>query len=262
MRDQRFVNPKLTPDGGQPNVDDMTPPPTLQELIDTVRADAGTGDPLRQLETAAAAAADLEQTTDALLGHFVSQCRRAGQSWSQISAALGVTKQAVHKRFAGPLAERLAAAGPPSFERFTARARAVLQAARAAATGRGDAEVAAGHLLLALFSEPEAIAAKVLAAMGVSAGQAAAALPAAAGPAAAGGDGGRVPWSADARQALTGALAAALELGHNYIGTEHLLLGLLEDEDSLAARALAAAGARRAEAQARIAELLRGYGQP
>src|SRR5215475_14278535 len=115
----------------------MTPPPTLQELIDTVRRDAQTDDPIGQLAVAAAAASDLEQTTDALLGHFVDRCRRAGRSWSEISTALGVTKQAVHKRFAGPLAERLAAAGgDPTFERFTPRARRVLSAAQELSHGR------------------------------------------------------------------------------------------------------------------------------
>src|SRR5215472_4821397 len=100
----------------------MTPPPTLQELIDTVRRDAQTDDAISQLAVAAAAASDLEQTTDALLGHFVDRCRRAGRSWSEISAALGVTKQAVHKRFAGPLAERLVGATDRApFERFTLR---------------------------------------------------------------------------------------------------------------------------------------------
>ena len=69
----------------------MTPPPTLQELIDTVRLDAGSDDPIGQLAVASATASDLEQTTDALLGYFVDRCRRAGRSWSQISTALGVT---------------------------------------------------------------------------------------------------------------------------------------------------------------------------
>ncbi|HEY7324824.1 MAG TPA: hypothetical protein VH520_08350 [Streptosporangiaceae bacterium] len=58
----------------------MTPPPTLQELIDTVRRDARTDDPIDQLAVAAATASDLEQATDALLGHYVDRCRQAGRS--------------------------------------------------------------------------------------------------------------------------------------------------------------------------------------
>jgi hypothetical protein len=78
----------------------MAPAPTLQQLIESVRQDAGSDQALDQLATAAAVAALLQETTDALLGHFVDQCRRDGRSWSEISNALGVTKQAVHKRFA------------------------------------------------------------------------------------------------------------------------------------------------------------------
>ncbi len=257
----------------------MTPPPTLQELIDTVRQDAGTDDPIGQLAIASATAADLEQTTDALLGHFVDRCRRAGRSWSEISAALGVTKQAVHKRFAGPLAERLVAgADSPSFERFTPRARSVLAAANTAAGVSGHHEIGTGHLLLGLYTEPDGVAAKVLAGMEVSRERVEAALQSswarsgeAAGeatpPAGAAGPGpgqapDRLPMSSDAKAALLNTLAVALELGHNYIGTEHILLGLYRVPDSLAARVLAEAGAERGQAQVRVAELLRGYARP
>jgi len=90
----------------------MAPPPSLQELIEIVRQDSSSDQPLDQLVTAAAAAAQLEETTDALLGHFVDRCRRDGRSWTEISVALGVTKQAVHKRFATALAPHIAAATP------------------------------------------------------------------------------------------------------------------------------------------------------
>ncbi len=147
----------------------MAPPPTLQELIDTVRQDAGSDQPLDQLVAAAAAAAQLEETTDALLGHFVDRCRRDGRSWSEISNALGVTKQAVHKRFASALAAHIVAATPaPTFERFTDRARHVVAASRRVAVSRGAGAVGTEHLLLALFAEPEGIAGRTLAAMNVT----------------------------------------------------------------------------------------------
>jgi Clp amino terminal domain, pathogenicity island component len=265
----------------------MTPPPTLQELIDTVRLDAGTDDPIGQLAVASATASDLEQATDALLGHFVDRCRRAGRSWSEISAALGVTKQAVHKRFAGPLAERLVAAPgqAQTFERFTLRARNVLRAANAAAQERDHREVGTGHLLLGLYSEPDGLAAKALSDMQVSRAQVEPALEAAwaraddqgdepgqpAGPAASAGSAGsaagepgasRLPMSPGGRTALLDAVAVAFEFGHNYIGTEHLLLSLYRNPDSLAARVLADSGADRREVEVRIAEMLRGYAKP
>jgi len=270
----------------------MTPPPTLQELIDTVRRDAGTDDAISQLAVASATASDLEQITDALLGHFVDRCRRAGRSWSEISAALGVTKQAVHKRFAGPLAERLTAAtGRPAFERFTQRAQDVLSASADAARASGHREIGTAHLLLALYTGPEGIAAKALLAMDVSREHVENALrdawahadgprdepvaPATQGVSQDDGEGATIDapeesgpayayrrMSPGARTALLNAVAVALELGHNYIGTEHILLGLYRDPDSLAARVLAEVGAERSQAQVRVAELLRGYIKP
>jgi ATP-dependent Clp protease ATP-binding subunit ClpA len=251
----------------------MTPPPTLQELIDTVWQDAGTDDPVGQLAVASATAGALEQTTDALLGHFVDRCRRAGRSWSEISTALGVSKQAVHKRFAGPLAERLVAmTGRPTFERFTQRARHVVAESGQAAVRLGDDFVGTEHLLLALFSEPGGLASKALAAMNVSRESVQAAIEASADRTADLGEpaarvaratdrpAGATPlFSGAAKLALRDALTVALELGHNYIGTEHILLGLYRQPDSLAARVLAELGPEPAEVQVRVAELLRGF---
>jgi len=254
----------------------MAPPPTLQELIETVRQDSSSDQPLDQLVAAAAAAAQLEETTDALLGHFVDRCRRDGRSWTEISAALGVTKQAVHKRFAAAIATDMAAATPaPTFERFTDRARHVMAESSQAATSLGDDFVGTEHLLLALFTEPQSIAGRALATMGVSqeavrtailaagnrgAGQGeqpATATAAAGAPA----PGGRSAYSGPAKRVLRDALAVALELGHNYIGTEHLLLALYRNDDSLAAQILTQAGALESTARAHVTDLLRGYGQ-
>ena len=161
----------------------MNPPPSLQDLIDSVRQDSPSDNPLDLLATASSTVGQLEATSDALLGHFVDRCRRGGQSWSQISAALGVSKQAVHKRFSGPIADRLMEAKQqPTFERFTTRARAVLVATNAAARAQGRAEVGAEHLLIGLFAEPEGLAARALTAMAVTRALVTAALPDAAAP--------------------------------------------------------------------------------
>jgi ATP-dependent Clp protease ATP-binding subunit ClpA len=251
----------------------MAPPPTLQELIEIVRQDSSSDQPLDQLVAAAAAAAQLEETTDALLGHFVDRCRRDGRSWTEISAALGVTKQAVHKRFAPALAAHIVAATPsPTFERFTDRARHVVAEARQAATDSGASSVGPEHILLALFSEPAGVAARALAAMDVSKETVAAAIRVRGGTAAGdakaddstAGDGaaGSGPaFSGPAKQLLRDALTVALEFGHNYIGTEHLLLGLYRNADSAATGILLEAGAPEATARAHVSDLLRGYGQ-
>jgi ATP-dependent Clp protease ATP-binding subunit ClpA len=262
----------------------MTPPPNLQDLIDTVRQDTSTDSPLDQLATAAAAVAELEDTSDALLGHFVDRCRRDGRSWSEISAALGVTKQAVHKRFAASVADQIIASIPtPTMERFTTRARVAISSAALAARDAGRSKAGAVHILIGLFAEPEGIAAKVLQQLGVSRDGVRAAVQARlaadepdspadgttaeqaeqAEQAEAGGGVRRVPqFTADGRLALRDALAVALELGHNYIGTEHLLLGILRNPESPATAILLAAGATEADTRARVLELLRGYQPP
>ena len=263
----------------------MTPPPTLQKLIETVRQDSSSDQPLDQLVAAAAAAAQLEETTDALLGYFVDRCRRDGRSWTEISAALGVTKQAVHKRFASAAATHIAAAIPaPTFERFTDRARHVMAETGQAAISLGDDFVGTEHVLLALFIEPAGIAGRALAAMDVSADAVRAAIHAAgdrtpgtaepsasAEPSAPAADaagatgtpaaGNRPPFSGPAKRVLRDALTVALEFGHNYIGTEHLLLGLYRNEDSLATQILTQAGAIESTARAHVTAMLRGYGK-
>jgi ATP-dependent Clp protease ATP-binding subunit ClpA len=272
----------------------MAPPPNLQDLIEVVQQDTTTGNALDLLVTAATTVAQIEDTSDALLGYFVDRCRREGRSWSEISAALGVTKQAVHKRFAA-----IASIPAPTFERFTARARVVISSAALAARDAGREKVSSVHILLGLFAEPDGIAGKTLQSLGVTrdavraaaqqgqhaaAGQpddaadaadaakgqaaAAAAEGLAAGrktpaEAAAAGTAPPIPrFTDDARLALRDALAIALELGHNYIGTEHLLLGLYPNPESPAAAILIAAGASEADARARVLEELRGYQPP
>jgi ATP-dependent Clp protease ATP-binding subunit ClpA len=251
----------------------MAPPPTLQELIEIVRQDSSSDQPLDQLVAAAAAAAQLEETTDALLGHFVDRCRRDGRSWTEISAALGVTKQAVHKRFAPALAAHIVAATPsPTFERFTDRARHVVAEARQAAIDSDAGSVGTEHILLAQFSEPGGVAARALAAMGVSKETVAAAIrdrgetageedKADDGAADDSAAGSGPAFSGPAKQVLRDALTVALEFSHNYIGTEHLLLGLYRNADSAATRILLEAGALEATARAHVTDMLRGYSQ-
>jgi hypothetical protein len=222
----------------------MTPGPTLQELIATVQADAGSGDDLTQLGTAATVAAELEQVADGTLTHFVDQCRRNGRSWAEISRALGVTKQAVHKRFSFT----------PTFERFTLRAKSALDGASAAARRLGHPYVGTEHVLLGLFTEPEGIAAKALVESGLSGDDVEAAILAITlrGNATV----NTPPFTPRAAACLEKALNEALQLGHNYIGTEHILLGLFSDPDGFAARIMSDAGVTHDAVRTRVIEML------
>jgi hypothetical protein len=210
-------------------------PVSLDNLIAFVRTLQPGGGPLANLADAMTVAARLDEQSDALIGYFVDQARRSGASWSQIGAGLGVTKQAAQQRFVS----RWESA---EFSRFTARARNVLAAARQVAGLGGAALVDAGHLAAGLLSEPDGLAARVIHAAGLTDEQVTAALgvPAASGP----GDPAalrQLRFTEDGRRALRFTLEATLSLGHNYIGTEHLLLGIL-GADGDAAKNLAGLG--------------------
>jgi hypothetical protein len=232
----------------------MTPAPSLQTLIESVEADASSDDALEQLSHASRTATGLEEVSDSLLGHFVDRSRRSGHSWTQISGALGVSKQAAHKRFsfAAPTFEH----GAATFERFTPRARAALDAAGERARVRGHEYAQTDDILLALFEPAEAIAAQILHDAGISREACERHLgPAAATPAATEIT-DRPRFTDEAKNVLRSAVEEALRLSHNYIGTEHLLLGLYYDADDPAAAALTDLGLDFANAKGRLTRKL------
>jgi ATP-dependent Clp protease ATP-binding subunit ClpA len=143
------------------------------------------------------------------------------------------------------------------FERFTARARAALAQAQSEAVALEDSGIDTEHLLLGLM-QGDGIAARALAAMGV--GEDAirakvAELRPARPPAA---PRGRLPFSPASKKILELSLREALALGHNYIGTEHILLGLMREEKGVAARTLVALGADGDRVRQHVLELLHG----
>jgi hypothetical protein len=227
----------------------MTPAPSLSDLIATVESDAATPDPLARLSTASATVAELAEAGDAVLGHFVDQCRRAGHSWTEISGALGVTKQAAHKRFA--------ALAPPSMERFTGRAKAAVEAAATAALALGHRFIGTEHLLLGLYHDEQALSAKILAEAGIERSAVVERIVATTPRGSI--EPGEPTYTPLAATALAGALTEALQLGHNYIGTEHLLLALYRDPDGLASQILVEGGFSRDAALAKVVTLLSGF---
>src|SRR6516162_10214492 len=108
----------------------MTNPVRLDDLIEAITKVHS--DPLNQLSDAVMVAEHLGEVADHLIGHFVDQARRSGASWTDIGKSMGVTKQAVQKRFV-LRAEATTLDPNQGFERFTPRARNVVVAAQNAA---------------------------------------------------------------------------------------------------------------------------------
>ncbi|MFJ7062031.1 Clp protease N-terminal domain-containing protein [Streptomyces microflavus] len=206
-----------------------TPTVRLDDLIEAIKK--SNPDALEQLSGAVIAADHLGDVADHLIGHFVDQARRSGASWTDIGRSMGVTRQAAQKRFVTKKSEEAPDLDPSQgFGRFTQRARNVVMASHNEAKTAHHAEILPGHLLLGLLAEPESIAARVLTGQGVSpeALRTAATL---ALPAAADEVPELIPYDADSRKILELTFREALRLGHNYVGTEHILLALLEFED-------------------------------
>ncbi|HET7243762.1 MAG TPA: Clp protease N-terminal domain-containing protein [Streptosporangiaceae bacterium] len=207
----------------------MTGQVRLGDLIDAIKKVHA--DPLEQLTDAVLAADHLGDVADHLIGHFVDQARRSGASWTEIGKSMGVTKQAAQKRFVpkdpGQVPDLDASQG---FTRFTPRARNVVMAAQNEARAAGHDQIVPGHLVLGLLSEPDGVGAAAIVACGVSLDAVRQAVtatlppPAAEVPAV-------IPFDPQARKALELTFREALRMGHNYIGTEHILLALLELED-------------------------------
>ena len=220
-------------------------PVPLDNLIAYVKTLHPEGGPLENVSDAFAVSARLDEQSDALLGYFVDQARRAGQSWSQIGAAMGVSKQAAQKRFVpgqeSILLREIGASqiGRKPFSRFTDRAIRVLFAAdRLAAAGPGaetpeGAEhlpIGAAQLSAAFLSEPEGLAAKAIGKAGLTPEQVYAVVGVGPAPQLPNQDrelATELAFDDSAKATFREALKWALRMGHNYIGTEHLLLGVL-----------------------------------
>ncbi|GED99251.1 Clp protease N-terminal domain-containing protein [Gordonia crocea] len=220
----------------------------LDDLIAGIRK--AYDDPLEQLTGAMTASEHLGEVGDSLIGHFVDQARRAGQPWSAIGASMGVTKQAAQKRFTSR------DSGSDMFARFTPRARNVLVRAHDDAVRAQVTAIDPGLLLRHLLSDEQSLAVVALRKAGAD-------VP---GLRKSSGDPTPqdvtlpndaptlVPYSDDSKRTLERTVAIAVDKGHNYVGTEHLLLALFDDEKTAAN--LAEFGAHASAVDGAITDLL------
>ncbi|WP_030057171.1 MULTISPECIES: Clp protease N-terminal domain-containing protein [Streptomyces] len=206
-----------------------TTPLRLDDLIAAIKKIHP--DALDQLSDAVIAADHLGDLADHLIGHFVDQARRSGASWTDIGRSMGVSKQAAQKRFV-PKDPGAPNDLDPSqgFSRFTPRARKVVVASQEEARKACNAEITAEHILLGLLAEPEGIAVKALAAQGVTPEAVRTATTAVLPAAVEQTPPALIPYDGQGKKVLELTFREALKLGHNYVGTEHILLALLEQE--------------------------------
>ncbi|MCU1359940.1 MAG: hypothetical protein JWN99_1229 [Ilumatobacteraceae bacterium] len=234
---------------------------TLDELIAVVVRRHPSDDALGRVSAAVHTSSELGELSDHLVGHFVDEARRAGATWTEIGQSMGVTKQAVQKRFVTN-AFAVGQLGGDRFGRFTQRARHVVVMAEQHARTARHSHVTPDHVLLGLLDETEALAARAIVAQRIALDDVRARVVALHPPSTSGApaDAAHIPFDGASKQLFERCLRAALLLGHNYIGTEHMLLAMLDDVDTDAARVLGEAGVDSVETQRWILEQLGAVG--
>ena len=237
----------------------MAPTPSLTELIQTVNDRSADEDALTLVAAAAEVSGEITSKADLLLGHFVEAARHAGRSWAEIGAALGVTKQGAQQRFVDrdattPSAEDQLLVG------YTVRARASVARAREEAVEMGHNYVGTEHLLLGVLADPAALSVRVLTELGIPADELRRTVMEAAGPRSprerSGGD---APFTPRSRRVLDLTRGESLRLGHNYVGTEHLLIALAAEKDGAGGRVLREHGVDVDRARNEVVRVITAY---
>jgi len=144
------------------------------------------------------------------------------------------------------------------FERFTDRARRVVVLAQEEARLLNHNYIGTEHILLGLIHEGEGVAAKGLESLGISLEAVRSQVEELIGQGAS-SPSGHIPFTPRAKKVLELSLREALQLGHNYIGTEHILLGLIREGEGVAAQVLVKLGADLSRVRQQVIQLLSGY---
>src|SRR5712671_4088104 len=144
------------------------------------------------------------------------------------------------------------------FERFTDRARRVVVLAQEEARMLNHNYIGTEHILLGLIHEGEGVAAKSLESLGISLEGVRSQVEEIIGQGQQ-APSGHIPFTPRAKKVLELSLREALQLGHNYIGTEHILLGLIREGEGVAAQVLVKLGADLSRVRQQVIQLLSGY---
>lgn len=205
----------------------MSDLPSFERLIESVDGQGASPAPLDRLRAAADLSRQLSTLADRLLDHYVTIARAAGVSWAEIGGVLGVSKQAAHQRFS-----------QPSSGTQTKAAYAAFATAEAEAIDLSHSYVGTEHILLALTRDDQSIAGVVLTARGIRSTPVAHHIEDIIGTGQTTDAGVPVPRTPRARRLTKLAGKEARRTGCRQVDTGHLLLAMLQQTDSVAARIL------------------------
>jgi ATP-dependent Clp protease ATP-binding subunit ClpA len=145
------------------------------------------------------------------------------------------------------------------FERFTDRARRVVVLAQDEARMLNHNYIGTEHILLGLIHEGEGLAAKALESLGISLQAVRQQVEQIIGQGESAPAAGHIPFTPRAKKVLELSLREAMQLGHNYLGTEHILLGLIREGEGVAAQVLVKLGADLSRVREQVIQLLHEY---
>ncbi len=199
--------------------------PNLDDVIRHVRDLHPRGSELERVQDAVDVASSLNELGDHLVGHFIDEARTAGASWAAIGEHLGLSRQAVQKRYAPqPDRDEEPPRSPKFFDRMIPEGKFVIVHAQEEARRRQASYIGTEHILLGIVAEPEATGAKALSKCGATPEVITAAINGRIGLPTGEPRTDKLPFTPAGKSVLEHSLRESLRLGHDYIGTEHLAL--------------------------------------
>lgn len=211
-----------------------TLPLSLDDLVDHVRQRHLQASALDRVRDAVDVASQLNELGDQMVGEFVDEARNNGASWAAIGAHLGLTRQAVQKRYA-PGGD---VPSSPLFSRMEPDCKQAIMDAQDAARQRQAGHIGTEHLLLGIASEPKSVGAKALNESGASPKTLIAAINGRIGIPSGPPTNDELPFTVAAKSTLKRSLRESLRLGANHVGTEHLVLSILTAREGIAIEVL------------------------
>jgi hypothetical protein len=193
-------------------IDTMSTTVSVGELIAEVESHTPDASPVERVREAQTRAYTLAEAGEQLVGYFVSRAKEAGASWAAIGEALGVSKQAAQQ------------SSRSRFARYTQRARGVVVGAQEVARQQGNHFVGTEHVLLGILGESGGLGAQVLGRL--TDADIEALTRAKLHPGEDSAPPARIPFTPRAKRTLDRGTEESTDLGHGFVGTEHLLLGL------------------------------------